>query len=430
VIFFDDFETNRGWTRDPNGSDTATTGLWERADPQGTSYTGPMQLGSTVSGSNDLVTGPLAGSSVGAHDIDNGVTSIRSPDIALPSNVEIKLSFFYYLAHLDNASSDDFLRISVVGPGGGVLGFEELGSANVDIAAWAQFSTSLNSFSGQTVYLLIEAADAGSPSLVEAAIDDVSMSFIGGPTPTPTPTSTPTPSLTPTPTITRTPTPSNTATQAPTWTPTWTPTPTLTDTPAPGLVFFDDFETERGWTRNPNGSDTATTGLWERADPQGTDYGGPMQLGSTVSGSNDLVAGPLAGSSVGTHDIDNGVTSIRSPDFALPSNVEIQLSFFYYLAHLNNASTADFLRVQVIGQSGSATVFEELGSADVDAAAWAAFTTSLNSFTGQVVYLLIEAADAGSPSLVEAAIDDVSISFIAGPSPTPTLPPPPPPPSP
>ena len=155
-----------------------------------------------------------------------------------------------------------------------------------------------------------------------------------------------------------------------------------------------------------------------------------MQLGSTVSGSNDLVAGPLAGSSVGTHDIDNGVTSIRSPDIALPSNVEIQLSFFYYLAHLKKASTAHFLRVRVIGQAGSATVFEELGSADVDAAAWAAFTTSLNSFTGQVVYLLIEAADAGSPSLVEAAIDDVAISFIAGPSPTPTLPPPPPLPSP
>jgi hypothetical protein len=34
-------------------------------------------------------------------------------------------------------------------------------------------STSLNTFAGQTVYLLIEAADGSSGSLVEAAIDDV-----------------------------------------------------------------------------------------------------------------------------------------------------------------------------------------------------------------------------------------------------------------
>ena len=35
---------------------------------------------------------------------------------------------------------------------------------------------------------------------------------------------------------------------------------------------------------------------------------------------------------------------------------------------------------------------------------------SLNSFAGQIISILIEAADAGSPSLVEAAIDDVTIT--------------------
>jgi hypothetical protein len=51
--------------------------------------------------------------------------------------------------------------------------FEELGAGNVDGAAWETFSTSLGTFAGETVYLLVEAADAGSGSLVEAAIDDV-----------------------------------------------------------------------------------------------------------------------------------------------------------------------------------------------------------------------------------------------------------------
>ncbi len=51
--------------------------------------------------------------------------------------------------------------------------FEELGSGDYDEAAWADFNGSLDDFAGQTIYLLIEAADGGSGSLVEAAIDDV-----------------------------------------------------------------------------------------------------------------------------------------------------------------------------------------------------------------------------------------------------------------
>jgi hypothetical protein len=98
------------------------------------------------------------------------------------------------------------------------------------------------------------------------------------------------------------------------------PTPGPTNTPpASGTLFFDDFETNQGWTVNPNGSDTATTGQWERANPEETNSSGIKQLGTTVSGSNDLVTGALAGSSVGSFDIDNGVTSIRSPNISLPS---------------------------------------------------------------------------------------------------------------
>ena len=172
-MFSDDFETDQGWTTNPNGSDTATTGMWERANPEETSYSGVIyQLGTTASGSYDLVTEGSAGSSVGSYDIDNGVTSIRSPDIVLPSGGGITLSFQYYLAHYNNGGSDDFLRVSVVGSTTQVV-FEETASAVIDAAAWESFSTSLGAFAGQTIYLLIEAADAGSGSLIEAAIDDV-----------------------------------------------------------------------------------------------------------------------------------------------------------------------------------------------------------------------------------------------------------------
>src|SRR5437773_1255070 len=174
-------------------------------------------------------------------------------------------------------------------------------------------------------------------------------------------------------------------------------------------VFSDDLETDHGWTRNPNGTDPATTGLWERGDPQAVSYNGPKQLGTTVSGVNALVTGRLAGSSAGTHDIDGGVTSIRSPVIALPSTGDLTLSFSYYFAHASNSSSADFLRVRIVGGT-TTTVFEQRGAATDRNAVWGTASVSLNSFAGQIISILIEAADAGSPSLVEAAIDDVTIT--------------------
>jgi subtilase family protein len=185
-------------------------------------------------------------------------------------------------------------------------------------------------------------------------------------------------------------------------------TPGGTPPPPPVTVFFDDFETSLGWTRNAAGTDTATTGLWERGDPQTTTSGGTKQLGTTVSGVNDLVTGRLAGASAGENDVDGGVTTVRSPAIALPATGTLTLSFSYYLAHANNSSSADFLRVKVIGATTS-TVLEELGAADNDDAAWATRTADITAFAGQTVRIQIEAADASTASLVEAAVDDVKI---------------------
>ena len=48
-----------------------------------------------------------------------------------------------------------------------------LGEAAQESASWATASASLNAFAGQTVRILIEAADAATASLVEAAVDDL-----------------------------------------------------------------------------------------------------------------------------------------------------------------------------------------------------------------------------------------------------------------
>jgi aminopeptidase S len=175
-------------------------------------------------------------------------------------------------------------------------------------------------------------------------------------------------------------------------------------------VYSDTFETATGWTTNPGGSDTATTGRWERGDPQATTSGTTTtQLGTTVSGTNDLVTGATAGASAGTNDVDGGITTIRSPAITLPAGT-LTLSFSWYLAHLSNATSADFLRIRVISGATNTVVFQQLGAATNRSAAWQGGSANLSSFAGQTIRIVVEAADAGTASLVEAAVDDVTIT--------------------
>lgn len=176
------------------------------------------------------------------------------------------------------------------------------------------------------------------------------------------------------------------------------------------VIFSDDFETSLGWVTNPNGTDTATTGQWERGNPEDTTSGGAKQLGTTVSGVNDLVTGRLAGAAAGDFDIDGGVTSIQSPSITLPTTGTLTLSFSSYLAHGTNATSADFLRVSIVSGATTTTVFQKLGAAANVNGAWAATSVSLNAFAGQTVTILIQAADAATASLVEAGIDDVKVT--------------------
>ena len=59
----------------------------------------------------------------------------------------------------------------------------------------------------------------------------------------------------------------------------------------------DEFETDRGWTINPNGTDTATSGAFERGEPQKTrTSAGVKQRRYGYSGLAALVTGAAAGS--------------------------------------------------------------------------------------------------------------------------------------
>jgi carboxypeptidase T len=175
-------------------------------------------------------------------------------------------------------------------------------------------------------------------------------------------------------------------------------------------IWSDSFETATGWVTNPAGTDTATTGAWERGVPQATNSSGAKQLGTPVTGTNDLVTGRLAGTAAGDYDIDGGLTSVRSPGVALPASGTLTLSLSWYLAHGSNASSADFFRVSVVHSGVTTTVFSQAGAATNRDGAWSTASANLSAYAGQTVQILIEATDASGASLVEAGVDDVKIT--------------------
>ncbi|MFI7519082.1 M14 family zinc carboxypeptidase [Micromonospora globbae] len=174
TVWSDTFETDTGWTVDPSGTDTATAGVFERGAAQATTSSGAKQL-TPYAGGNDLVTGRLAGAAAGDHDVDGGVTSARSPAVTLPASGTLTLSLAWYLAHGSNSSSADYLRVSVVHNGGTTTLLNQAGAATNRNGAWTVSSANLTPYAGQTVRILVQAADASGASLVEAAVDNITI---------------------------------------------------------------------------------------------------------------------------------------------------------------------------------------------------------------------------------------------------------------
>lgn len=180
------------------------------------------------------------------------------------------------------------------------------------------------------------------------------------------------------------------------------------------FLFQDDFESVRGWVRTP-GANTATSGLWQRGNPEPTYQNGVnLQPDACHGGSaNCMVTGLLASVNAGVNDIDNGLTSMQSPAISVPSGRTVMLSFRYYLAYINTATSADYFRVRAVGSDGvPVTLFHLPASSNNVGAVWRSQAVSLSRFAGQTITLRFEAADSQSNggTVIEAGFDDVVVT--------------------
>ncbi|MFH8773309.1 alkaline phosphatase family protein [Streptomyces sp. NPDC017958] len=177
TVFSDDFESDKGWTVNAAGTDSATSGVFERGVPQQTTstYSNQVKQLAAASGSYALTTGAAARKTYGDNDLDGGRTTVLSPRITLPASGPLTLRFSYNVANGDNSGSDDGLRIGVVDGSTSTTVFEQTGSASETAGQWRTGTADLSAFAGKTVRIQGEAADAGAASLFEAQIDDLTL---------------------------------------------------------------------------------------------------------------------------------------------------------------------------------------------------------------------------------------------------------------
>lgn len=180
VVFEDTIESDLGWISGAPGDD-ATTGQWERADPQGTEA--QPENDHTPGGSVCWVTGAQAGSGLGSFDIDGGTTTLRSPllDAALESG-DAFVSFWVWFSNDTGGNpNEDTMPIDISSDGGSTW------TALDDIASttngWEQRSYRVADFVTPTdaVRLRFRASDLNGGSLVEAAVDDLRIESVGCP---------------------------------------------------------------------------------------------------------------------------------------------------------------------------------------------------------------------------------------------------------
>ncbi len=176
-------------------------------------------------------------------------------------------------------------------------------------------------------------------------------------------------------------------------------------------TFPDEMESDAtSWVGEAFG-DNASSGRWERADPQGTEYGGnvvqPEDDHTPIPGTDCWVTGAQAGSGAGTYDVDNGKTTLLSPRFDLEGVDAVTVSYWrWYTNDLGNNPGADWWDVDVTNDDGAS--WTAIEHTQTSSNAWQQVSINLLDYvaTPGVVQFRFVAEDASPGSLVEALVDD------------------------
>lgn len=181
-----------------------------------------------------------------------------------------------------------------------------------------------------------------------------------------------------------------------------------------GIVnaFADTVETNLGWSLSTTG-DTATSGIWTRVDPIGT-QAQPEDDVTPAPGTICFVTGQgTVGGAAGQADVDGGKTTLTSPTMNATGGIPYISYSRWYSNSLGQNPNADVFRVEVSSNNGATWVpLETVGPTGAEVVGgW--FQKEFNvlnyvAATNQFKIRFI-ADDAGGGSLIEAAVDEIRL---------------------
>lgn len=177
--------------------------------------------------------------------------------------------------------------------------------------------------------------------------------------------------------------------------------------------YVDLFNLDLGWSVSGNAPD----GVWERANPVGTNYQGDLcnpEDDSQDCGDKAYVTGN-AGTNAGSDDVDQASTTITSPVISLNSGLNVnwfvQMELWWFNSGGNSAPN-DSLRVQLSDGNNVSTVLEYYS--DASGMQWVPVNAQIDGSLFDISNLKVSVSTADWQSsgghLVEAGVDNFRIT--------------------
>ena len=187
VAHADDFELDSGWIVG-TPDDTATEGIWNRMDPEETSFMGveiyQPEDDHTPYGTACWVTDGFAGDDLNANDVDGGYTTLTSPVFeALNIDIDPQVSFWYWWI---TSSGSSGLNLYISNDNGQT--WQQSGILpTTPNRQWTQYTFRISDRIQPTNEMRFRFLvwDNTTIGTVEAAIDDLKIEFLGCPSTNP-----------------------------------------------------------------------------------------------------------------------------------------------------------------------------------------------------------------------------------------------------
>ena len=172
-VMADDFEAaTTSWTVGATG-DAATTGIWTRVDPLGTTAQ-PEDDHTASPGVKAWITGQGTGGAVGEADVDGGSTTLVSPAYDCTGLAEAYVSYSrWYSNNTGSGANADSMPIEISADNGAT--WIQLENVAENAGVWVDKTFRINNYitPSAQVRLRFRAQDLGAGSIVEAGVDDV-----------------------------------------------------------------------------------------------------------------------------------------------------------------------------------------------------------------------------------------------------------------